>query len=294
MSGNSSRSRSRTAPIVRRLSARVVGDCGHGRDRYVSRYLPICTSSPSSSFARLDPAAVHVGAVQAALVLDRVAVVTAREDRVRARDGHVVEKDGASGERPISISSPSSGNVSPALPPPERTTSAVPSIADRRAGSVLVRDLLRREGHRRVPAGSSLDEQRAALRAVVGALGVLEAALRAVDVRHGRLLAPVRRCGPRREDLGELVDVDLVERALLPPPTCCWSRACSSAFRMSILPCRIRRRYDTSFSSSTSSLDQVAKLLVGEGCQIGQRFHGFSKQLTSSKPGTGFNLELRV
>ena len=75
---------------------RVVGD-GHQRLRNASLYLPIWSSSPSVELVGLDPAAVDVGAVQRAAVVEVVVAAAADEDRVVARDGHVVEEDVAVG-----------------------------------------------------------------------------------------------------------------------------------------------------------------------------------------------------
>ena len=70
-----------------------------------------------------------------------------------------------------------------------------------------VADLLRRERLGRLDGRLALREQRAAARAVVGGLRVLEAALGAVDDAHaGGAALP-------GEDLGQPVDVDLVEHA---------------------------------------------------------------------------------
>ena len=77
---------------------------------------------------RLDPAAIDVGAVERAEVVDVVAVLAVDQQRVVARDGDVVEEDGASGVRPMLIRSSSTVKLSPARPPPERITSAAPEL----------------------------------------------------------------------------------------------------------------------------------------------------------------------
>ena len=81
----------------REQSLRGLGAVEPSRVRKVSRYLPIWSSSPSSSSADLDALAVDEGAVQAALVLDEPAAVALHEHRVLARDGDVVEEDPAVG-----------------------------------------------------------------------------------------------------------------------------------------------------------------------------------------------------
>ena len=89
-------------------------------------------------------------------------------------------KTSHSGERPISACSPIASKLSPARPPPERTTSAGPVDALRRgAASISSGPRLRV-----VSPTVSRSEQRAAARAVRRRLRALEAALRAVDVTH--------------------------------------------------------------------------------------------------------------
>src|SRR5581483_2443169 len=87
-----------------------------------------------------------------------------------------------------------------------------------------------------------LVEERAALRAVVRGLRVLEAALRTVDVAHQALGGAAF---PARISVSD--STSTWSRTLRPSVFC--RRATSSARRMSILPCRIRRRYETSCSS---------------------------------------------
>ena len=66
----------------------------------------------------VDPLAVHVGAVQRAAVVEEPLAAARAEDRVVARDGHVVEKDvgrlAAADRRAFA----GDGNDSPARPPP--------------------------------------------------------------------------------------------------------------------------------------------------------------------------------
>ena len=113
MSGNSPLSRPQTAPIV---SSRCLREAVFvsSSDRKVSRYLPIWSSSPSSSSRGLDALAVHEGAVEAALVLDRRtprprSTITAclRETVTSSR------KISQSGERPIVVRSPLQREASP-------------------------------------------------------------------------------------------------------------------------------------------------------------------------------------
>src|SRR5205085_8899159 len=104
------------------------------------------------------------------------------------------------------------------------------------------------EAHRRLRPTLVLGEERTALGAVVRGLRVLEAALRAVDVAHspstfGGAAFPAR--------IDESDSTSTWSRTLRPSDFC--RRATSSALRMSILPCRSRRRYETSCSSALSS-----------------------------------------
>src|SRR5207249_11036568 len=102
------------------------GGCGHQRFRNVSRYLPICNSSPSSSSApstrfRLTNVPLRLpwsSIVNVPSLFVRTACL--RETVTSSR------KIPQSGERPIVVWSASALKVSPALPPPERTTSAGP------------------------------------------------------------------------------------------------------------------------------------------------------------------------
>ena len=98
-----------------------------------------------------------------------------------------------SGERPIVVGLSSSGNVSPARPPPERTM---------RRRAVDAEIVERVEALRHLGSGERLgrlaflgdDERRAALRAEVRSFRVVVPALGAVDVRHqaGGAALPVR------------------------------------------------------------------------------------------------------
>ena len=69
------------------------------------------------------------------------------EQRVVARDGDVVEEDVAVGRAADRRALPLEREVSPARPPPERTTSAGPSIPISSSGAVVLVDLLGRVGH---------------------------------------------------------------------------------------------------------------------------------------------------
>src|SRR5919202_1252222 len=106
------------------------------------------------------------------------------------------------------------------------------------AGRRVVGEVLRREGLGRLRAALVLDEQRAALRAVVRGLRVLEAALRAVN--EAQAVSSSGAVFPARIAVSE--STSTLSRTPLPPVFC--SLATSSARRMSIFPCRMRRWYE--------------------------------------------------
>src|SRR5205823_4171309 len=101
----------------------------HQRFRNVSRYLPICSSSPSSSSAastRLRLTNVPFRLPWSSIVNVPFLFVSTACLRDTVTSSRKIPQ---SGERPIVVWSASALNVSPALPPPERTTSAGPLIA---------------------------------------------------------------------------------------------------------------------------------------------------------------------
>src|SRR5581483_2455091 len=99
----------------------------HQRARNVSRYLPIWSSSPSESSA--DSTRRRLTKVPLRLPRSSTNQRPSRSTRTECRRDTVTSsrKIAQSGERPIVVRSPSGVNVSPARPPPERTTSAGPS-----------------------------------------------------------------------------------------------------------------------------------------------------------------------
>ena len=60
----------------------------------------------------------------------------------------------------------------------------------------------------------------------------------------------------------------------LPSATCALRRSMRSARRMSIRPCRTRRRREIASSPSSMLREQGRQLGVGERQQVGERFHG--------------------
>src|SRR4051812_39317694 len=133
----------------------------------------------------LDPAAVHVGAIQRAEVVDVEAVAAADQQRVVAGHGHVVQEDLGVGA--AADSHALAGHV-------ERLPRPAAARADHQRGP-LARDLFEVDGLELpslvylVDLGGvaaalallRLTEEGAALLAVVGALGLDEAAPRAVQ-----------------------------------------------------------------------------------------------------------------
>src|SRR5262245_39828347 len=172
------------------------------------------------------------------------AIAVLREDGVLAGNRDVVEEDRALGRASDRRRSVLEG---------ERLACAPAARADDEARTVDAEVLDRVEGLGHLRRGERLgrpaflgeDERGAALRAEVRGLRVVVPALRAVDVRHqaGGAALPVRM------SVSESTSTE--SRTLLPCVS--WSRATSSARRMSILPCNSRRRYDTSCSSRVRS-----------------------------------------
>src|SRR6478609_9143494 len=95
MSGNSACRCRQTAPIVcMRLrlglsAVALIRSFGH-EGQAVFPHLDLISAFEAGRF---DALAVHVGAVEAAEVLDEELVAAADQDRVLPRDGHVVEED---------------------------------------------------------------------------------------------------------------------------------------------------------------------------------------------------------
>src|SRR6266542_2804996 len=194
---------------------------------------------------RLDPLPVQERPVEAALVLDEEIAVLLDDRGVLPRDGDIVQEDvavrGAPDRRALALREEMLARAAATGAHDERRPLGLEVVERDRS---LVGDVLRREAHRRFPAGLALDEQRAALGAVIGGFRVLEAALGTVDMAHsGGAALPARMAASR--------SMSTCSRTLLPPVS--RSRACSSARSRSIFPCRIRRRYETSCSSCVRS-----------------------------------------
>ena len=190
-----------------------------------------------------------------------------------------------SGERPIVVESPPGENVSPERPPPERTTSAGP--ARPRSSSVVQHalPLLGAERQRRL-AVVVAHEQRAALRAVVRRLRILEAALGAVDVTHEAggeafpariaLSASTSTCSSTllpsvRAQPGDELGAEDVDLAVQDP----------AAERDLLLLARVL-------------VDQLLQILVGERCEVGQRFHLRLSSGSLDEPSRRVNLNFSL
>ncbi len=179
---------------------RVVGG-GHlaHRSRKLSRNLPIWISSPSAEQVRLDPLAVHVGAVERAEVVDVGALAAAHDQRVVAGDGDVVEEDRGVGR---------AADAHPLLLDREALAGAAAAAADDQRGALLLDHLLdvdalevarlidRVSQRRRLVLALGPRKVGAALLAVVGAFGVDEAALVTVQSHMRGAGARPRRPGP--------------------------------------------------------------------------------------------------
>src|SRR5262249_42697006 len=149
---------------------------------------------------RLDPAAVQECAVQAAEILDREPPALVDQHGVVPGDRDVVEENVAFGRAPDRRALPRRGEVLP-CPASTRTDDERRALEFlERERAVVVDLVVGAEGHRRFGVLLVGHEERAALRAVVRSLRVLEAALRTVDVAHrGRsrsgVATPPRRWG---------------------------------------------------------------------------------------------------
>ena len=185
--------------------------------------------------------------------------------------------------------SSSTVKLSPALPPPERMTSAAPDAidllvdVDRRVLAGLV-DLV---GHRRrVVAALGPPEERAALLAVVGSLGVDEPAFRTVD-GHRQAFSSSGSCGtlPSRMSVS------------------CWTSAPVSAdspsSRSNLEPVDELSAKDVDLAVQHTAAvgnlvlvlgelrDQVLELLIAHVAHVGERLVVVGAHQTSSLAGAG-------
>ena len=211
MSGNSSTSRRTTSPMRSSRSRlglvwklHLLRRARHAMN--VSRYLPICSSSPFSSWRAVDALAVDEGAVQRALVLDRELPVALHEHGVVAGDGDVVEEDLAVGR--AADARALAGRLE-ALPRP----AAAGADDERRAlESRGRRGARRRRSPRARTSASSRPPPRPSRAAPRSASSSSPPPGSGSRTRCSR----PRSCGRRRlagEDLRQAVDIDLVEHA---------------------------------------------------------------------------------
>src|SRR5829696_9042915 len=183
MSGNSSRRRRTTSPILSRRSR--CGFCVAALftgARSTSPVSPLHERQPVLAVLELvavDPAAVDERAVQRPLVLDEEPAVALDEQRVVARHRDIVEEDvavggasdaGAVAARPECLAGAAAARADDERGPLEAVDGALGEVAD-----VVGRQRLRRLDRR-----LALLDQSAAARAVVRGLRVLEPAFLAV------------------------------------------------------------------------------------------------------------------
>ena len=229
MSGNSSRRRSQTAPIVCSPAAGLVSGnvvIGAGTSSGTCRSGP--RRRPRARLLSIRRLLTNVP-----LRLPRSRIVNPLPSRTSSaclRDTVTSSRNTShSGDRPISARSPIASKLSPARPPPDRTTSAGPSMLSCAGAASMSSGS---EAHGRLPHGLPREE-RAAARAVRRRLRALESALGAVDVTHW----PPPRIEPRSS------------AATCPPLRVRFAR---SARMMSICACITRRLSEMSSSSCSS------------------------------------------
>src|SRR3954453_2130473 len=258
---------------------------------------------------RLDAAAIDVGAVERPEVVEVEVAAAPHEQRVVARDRHVVEED--VGVRPAA-------DRQPVAVEREALADAPAARADDEYGAVLrgvvevdryqlagLADAVRRG--RRVAAGLVLlrrgaSKEVAAPLAVVRAVGVDEAAVGAVQ-RHGAAgpLARSRRLVASRapgEDVGETPDVVACDHVL--PALVLLAQPVDELRAQDVdLPVQdppLVRDVDLLLGEL---LDEVLQLLVGERAEVGERVHEGSCLLgTGSRQSSALSstvkLSLRV
>src|SRR4051794_38922857 len=228
----------------------------------------------------LDAMAVNVGAVERAEVVEVEVAAAAHEQGVVARDGDVVEED--VGVRPpadrhaVAVQREALADAPAAGADDERGALVGDHVADvdrhqlaglvdavRRGGGLALRRLLTR----RAQVG-------AAARAVVRALGVDEAALRAVE-RHLAvpLLGLLRVAGrAAREDVRQLLDVVarddlLAPLVLLAQPV---DELGAQDVDLAVEDATLIGDVDFLFREL---LDEILELLVGERAEVGEGVH---------------------
>ena len=295
MSGNSCTSALQTAPIVsdlrgapaaRALVCGTVVRTARRHPREVGQLVLadlqlVAVLEP----VRVDAAAVDVGAVERAEVVE-VAVAAARTSSAWSRETVTSSrKTSESGRRPMVMRSRSSAKDSPTRPPPARMTSAAPSG----------RDLLDLDGHelarlvdpvgrrrRSSPRGLVRAQERAALRAVVRSLRVDEAALRAVDGHARSLLGADPRSGRATgEDVGQLLDVRARDHVLAALVLLAQAVDQLGAQDVDLAVQDAALVGDLELFLG-ELLDEVLQLLVGERAEIGKRVH--AREHTNGSP----------
>src|SRR5438132_2640481 len=199
---------------------------------------------PVAELRGLDSFAVDERPIQAALILELPVVSVLREHGVLARHRDVVEEDRAFGRAADRRRTRFERERLPRSSATRADDQRCAVDADFLERVEVVGWLRRRERLGRLALLVD-DERGAALRAEVRGFRVVVPALRAVDVRHqaGGVALPARTA------VSDSTSTD--SRTLF--PSVAFRRATSSDRRMSIFPCRSRRRYETSCSSWVSS-----------------------------------------
>src|SRR6266516_7069442 len=215
---------------------------------------------------RLDAAPVEERPIQAALILDEELAVAAKDDGVPSRDGHVVQEDVAIRRAPDTGALLLEHEMLTRAPSPGANDEGGPLRLDLvENGGGLVLPLFRRIAHRRVCAGLLLREERAALRAVVHGLRVLEPALGAVDVAHTKSSRDASgiRAGTTQAGLRPNRTRSVWPKRLSPPAATPCPRGCARDLRRR--PVRARSSLRTSVAALRALRAECRSCRAGAG-----------------------------
>src|SRR5712692_447274 len=268
MSGNSCLSALQTAPIVIDFAPRPGGSgAGTSGSSIVRSWVRVAIMASLVQVgelvfadlklvAVLEPARVHalavdVGAVQRSEVVEVVVGAAAHDHGVVARHGHVVEEDVGVGApahaEPLGLQREGLAGPPTSGADDQRRPGVGDHVLDLH-GLDLPGLLVDTVGGRGLVGGRlGRAEEGAALLAVVGPLVVDEPALGAVD-GHGASPSPERGyssapAGTLPARMSVSLSTSVTESTSSPLSCFLRSRLTSSARRMSILPCRMRRRW---------------------------------------------------
>src|SRR4051794_32400061 len=231
---------------------------------------------------RLDAVAVDVGAVQRAEVVEVVVAAAAHEQGVVTRHRDVVEEDVGVGPAPdrhaVRVQREALADASAAGANDERGALVGDDVADvDRDELTRLVDAIRRGGGLAFLAAGLLTrraQRGAAPRAKVRALGVDEAALRAVERHRGVPLLVLLRVAGRSagEDVGELLDVVARDDLLAPLVLLAQSIDELGAKDVDLAVEDPALVGDVDFLLR-ELLNQVLELLVGERAEVGEGVH---------------------